>query len=183
MFVIFEVQINTIMKNILVLLISFFLITSCGIHSGTVMPMGSGIYSVTASPSPMGGGVYSLKQVRDKAMKEATSFAQGKDATLEIVAVNETPLSFGIPPQVDLTFRLVSESEKLADPNIESKTIIKSGSGNGKTTTKQTILKKDKSKKDDEKYDRLLKLGKLKEAGLLTQEEFDKEKKKILNDE
>jgi hypothetical protein len=31
--------------------------------------------------------------------------------------------------------------------------------------------------------DRLLKLGKLKEAGLLTDEEFQKEKKKILNDE
>ena len=174
-----------VMKNtsIILILVSLLFLTSCGIHSGTVMTMGSGTYSVTAIPSPMGGGVYSLKQVRDKAMKKATRFAEDRNAILEIVAVNETPMSFGIPPQVDLTFRLVNESEKLANPNINSKTIIKAGSGNGKTTTKQIISKKDNAKKDDDKYDRLLKLAKLKEAGVLTEEEFNKEKKKILNDE
>ena len=36
---------------------------------------------------------------------------------------------------------------------------------------------------DDNKYDLLLKLGKLKESGILTEEEFQEEKKKILENE
>ena len=36
---------------------------------------------------------------------------------------------------------------------------------------------------DDGKYDLLLKLGKLKESGVLTEEEFQEEKKKILESE
>ena len=36
---------------------------------------------------------------------------------------------------------------------------------------------------DGEKYDRLLKLGRLKDKGYLTDEEFQNEKQKILNDE
>ena len=36
---------------------------------------------------------------------------------------------------------------------------------------------------NEDEYDKLLKLGKLKEAGILTEEEFNTEKKKILNDE
>ena len=36
---------------------------------------------------------------------------------------------------------------------------------------------------NEDKYEKLLKLGKLKEVGILTEEEFNKEKKKILNDE
>jgi len=66
---------------------------------------------------------------------------------------------------------------------VNSKTQIKAGSANGKTTFNQVIKKEDKSKQDDDKYDKLLKSAKLKDAGILTDEEFNKEKKKILNDE
>tara|TARA_B100001142_G_scaffold95025_1_gene96939 strand:+ start:94898 stop:95539 length:642 start_codon:yes stop_codon:yes gene_type:complete len=48
---------------------------------------------------------------------------------------------------------------------------------------KELNLKQESSQKDNNKYDALLKLGELKESGILTEEEFNKEKKKILNDE
>tara|TARA_B100001758_G_scaffold247953_1_gene269050 strand:+ start:41349 stop:41984 length:636 start_codon:yes stop_codon:yes gene_type:complete len=48
--------------------------------------------------------------------------------------------------------------------------------------SKLVHLIKENSKKDN-KYDNLLKLGELKELGVLTEEEFNKEKKKILNDD
>ena len=44
-------------------------------------------------------------------------------------------------------------------------------------------MKEEKTKEDNDKYDLLIKLGKLKEKGLLTEEEFQKEKNKILNNE
>lgn len=44
-------------------------------------------------------------------------------------------------------------------------------------------MKEEKTKEDKDKYDLLFKLGKLKEKGLLTEEEFQKEKNKLLNNE
>ena len=168
------------MKKIFGLVISLFVLTGCGTNMGTVMPMGDGVYTLTGNGR---SGYVPLGSIRKKVFKEADEYATERNATFEVISVNEVKTGFAIWPQIDLTFRLVNKSEKLANPNIESTTIIKSKSGNGETTTKQTISKKNNAEKDDEKYDRLLKLGKLKEEGLLTEEEFQKEKTKILNDE
>ena len=172
-----------VMKNtsIILILVSLLFLTSCRVNMGVVMPMGDGVYTLTGN---WRSGYVPLGSIRKKVYKEADTYAKEKETTFEVIAVNEVKAGFAIWPQVDLTFRLVNESVKVADPNnTNSKTTIKAVSASGKTTTKQIISKKDNSKKDDEKYDRLLKLGKLKEAGLLTDEEFQKEKKKILNDE
>ena len=169
------------MKKIFGLVISFFLLTSCGTNMGIVIPMGDGVYTLTGNGR---SGYVPLGNIRKKVFKEADKYAKERNTTFEVISVNEVKTGFAVWPQIDLSFRLVKESVRVADPNnINTKTTIKSGSANGKTTTKQLISKKDNSKKDDEKYDRLLKLGKLKEAGLLTDEEFQKEKKKILNEE
>ena len=165
-----------------VLVLSTSLVFAQKEEKNPVIPMGNGIYSVSVSGH--GNGRFkSLGKLRTIAFNKANEFAKKEKAEIEMISVNETPMSFGVFNQVDLTFRLVKEYEKFADPNINSKTTIKAGSANGKTTSKQVITKKDKSQKDDEKYDRLLKLAKLKDAGILTDEEFEKEKKKILNDE
>ena len=48
---------------------------------------------------------------------------------------------------------------------------------------KAAVIKEKEQLNNKDKYERLLKLGKLKDAGILTDEEFNQEKKKILNDE
>tara|TARA_B110000483_G_C17813589_1_gene396137 strand:- start:170 stop:607 length:438 start_codon:yes stop_codon:yes gene_type:complete len=145
------------------------------------MPMGNGVYMVGVSGN--GNGRFkSLGKLRDIAFGKAEEYAAKNNAEIEVISVNETPMSFGVFNQVDLSFRLVKKSEKLADPNVNSTTTIKAASANGKTTSKQVIKAKDNSKKDEEKYERLLKLGELRDKGILSEEEFQIEKNKILNE-
>jgi len=66
---------------------------------------------------------------------------------------------------------------------------IEKALSSGEIINHNTPLSKDQKRnelvdvEDDGKYDLLLKLGKLKESGLLTEEEFQEEKKKILESE
>jgi len=48
---------------------------------------------------------------------------------------------------------------------------------------KVAVIKEKEQVNNKDKYERLLKLAKLRDDGILTEEEFSKEKKKILNDE
>jgi hypothetical protein len=48
---------------------------------------------------------------------------------------------------------------------------------------KAAVIKEKEQVNNKDKYERLLKLAKLRDDGILTEEEFNKEKKKILNDE
>ena len=168
------------MKQILCLLITFTLITSCGITITNVMPMGDGVYTLSGTAS---SGAVHLPKVRKKVFNTANLYAQEKGKTLEVISINEVPDGLFYDPQVDLTFRLVDNSIEVSDPNkTNTKTTINLRDVRGKKTG-EIVSKKKNTKKDDEKYKKLLKLGELKEKGLLTEEEFQKEKKKILNDE
>ena len=66
---------------------------------------------------------------------------------------------------------------------------IEKALSSGEIINHNTPLSKDQKRnelvdlEDDGKYDLLLKLGKLKESGILTEEEFQEEKKKILESE
>ena len=81
----------------------------------TVMPMGNGVYMVGVSGN--GNGRFkSLGKLRDIAFGKAEEYAAKNNAEIEVISVNETPMSFGVFNQVDLSFRLVKKSEKLAGP-------------------------------------------------------------------
>ena len=63
---------------------------------------------------------------------------------------------------------------------------IEKALSSGEIINNETLLldlKEVNIKKSNEKYDLLMRLGKLKESGVLTEEEFQKEKKKILESE
>jgi hypothetical protein len=142
-----------------------------------VMPMGNGIYTI----SKTGGGLTSLGKLRTEAYEIANKYAKNNNSVAEIISVNETPMSFGVHPNVDLRFRLVTNSKKIADSTTNSLTISSAYSSNGKLTDTQIILNKSKQT-SLEKLEKLEKLGKLYKDGLLTKDEFEFEKKKILSD-
>lgn len=168
------------MKNFLIVLFISLVFQGCGVKMGVVMPMGDGIYTLTGNGR---SGFVALGKIRRKVLKEADMYAKESNTTLEVISVNEVKTSFGVWPQIDLTFRIVNESIKVSDPkNVNTKTIIKSASTNGSSTSKQITTKKDKTQKENDKYERLLKLGELKRQGILSDEEFQKEKEKILNE-
>jgi hypothetical protein len=161
------------MKKLLplsIILILFSLLMSCAAYKSGVLPMGDGLYTISMDNSLF--PTNSLKTLSKKCFKEANDFAKSKQADLEVINIKEN----GYPPSIKITFRLVKESKQLSNPNNSKKTIVKGRDASGKTLYEQEISEKDNATKDDEKYDRIFKLGKLKDAGLLTDEEFQEEK-------
>lgn len=78
-----------------------------------------------------------------------------------MISVKETKAGFAVCPQVDLQFRLVKNSneEKL---------------DNKKSDTKHS---------DNDKLEKLQRIGQMYKDSLLTKEEFEAEKKKILSED
>ena len=141
-----------------------------------VMPMGDGIYIVSKTGAT---GFTSLGTLRRRAIDAATEFAKKNNSVAEIVSINETPQSFGVFPNIDLKFRLVANSKKLADSTSNTISLSSGYSANGKVTDAQITIKNPKED-SNKKLERLEKLGKLYKDGILSKEEFEAEKKKIL---
>lgn len=81
----------------------------------------------------------------------------------------------GYAPKKDLARKLVNDLEKNFDrKKINLKTFGK---------TKENESEDDKTKSIDDKYDKLKKLKELLDEGIITEEEFEAEKKKILENE
>ena len=74
---------------------------------------------------------------------------------------------------------MVANSKKLADSTATVVSLSSGYSANGKVTDAQITLKKGKED-SDKKLEKLEKLGKLFKDGILSKEEFEAEKKKIL---
>ena len=147
------------------------------------MPRGDGIYEITVSGH--GNGRFkSLAYLREIAFNCANIYAKDNDAKIEVVSVNETPMALGVFNQIDLRFKLVLNSEKLADPNAPSIKISNSYGANGKATDSEIAIKAaPKKQSDSEKYEKLKQIGELYKNGILSKEEFEAEKAKILGND
>jgi hypothetical protein len=146
--------------------------------NSSVMPMGDGIYIVSKQGST---GFTSLGKLRTRAYDAANEYAKEHNSIAEIVSVNETPQGFGVFPNVDVKFRLVANSKILADSTATTVSLSSAHSANGKVTDAQVTIKNPKED-SNKKLEKLEKLGKLYKDGFLTKEEFEAEKKKILNE-
>ena len=168
------------MKNTLFLCLLFLSFASFGQKGkDIVMPMGDGMYRVSQQG---GSGFVTLGRLRTQAFKIANAFAEKNNSTAEVISVNETQTSFGVFPNVDLKFRLVSKSKVLNDDSKQTTISVSQGSSaNGTTTDKQITIKNPKQDSND-KFEKLERIGKLFKDGILTKEEFEAEKKKILSE-
>jgi hypothetical protein len=142
-----------------------------------VMPMGNGIYIISKHGAT---GFTPLGKLRKKAYEAANEYASQNDAIAEVVSVNETKAGYAVWPQVDLKFRLVKKSEKTASTNNTSVTVSSGYDANGQKTDGQIILKNPNQDEKD-RLEKLEKIGKLFKDGILSKEEFESEKKKILS--
>ena len=166
------------MKSVLkisAVLISFFLLVGCTTGTG-VMASSGGIYTVTKSGQ---SGFVSLGSLRKEAYDEANQFAASKGMIAEVISVNEIPTGFMIFPQVDLKFRLVTAANRAAASKAPSVSVTNSAaySATGSQTDSTSSLYVNK---EVDFYAELKKLGELKDRGLLSEEEFAKEKKRLL---
>jgi hypothetical protein len=143
--------------------------------SSAIMPASGGAYTITKSGTT---GFTPLGVIRKEAYKEATAFAATKGMVAEVVSVNDTPAGFGRWPQVDLRFRLVAADSRAAGTPTLTVTSQSSHDAMGNPTETHTTMTATKEPEDF--HAELLKLGELKEKGLLTEEEFQREKKRLL---
>lgn len=143
----------------------------------TVMAASGGAYTITKSGTT---GFTPLGVLRKEAYEEANRFAESKGMIAEVISVNEVPAGFARWPQVDLRFRLASSVTRDAGGKSPVLTIGSQASHDamGNATEAETAVF---VSKEVDFYAELKKLGELKEKGLLTEEEFQKEKKRLLD--
>ena len=139
------------------------------------MPATGGAYTVTKSGTT---GFTPLGVLRKEAYEEANKFAESKGMVAEVISVNEVPAGFARWPQVDLRFKLVSAGDRESAGKVSTLTVRSQAGydamGNptaGEVTATSEI----------DLYTELKKLGELKEKGLLTEDEFQREKKRLLD--
>ncbi len=158
------------------LLLLFCVVTLfCGCSSTShIMAATGGAYTVSISGTT---GFTPLGRLRKRAYEEANQFAQSKGKIAEVISVNEIPEAFGRWPQVDLRFRLASPDEEIREPIVSvGHQATHDALGN---ITDENVDIRQASDKDF--YRKLTELGELKNKGLLTDEEFQREKDKLIN--
>lgn len=105
-------------------------------------------------------------------IREVNEFAESRGKVTLPVSVEETPIGIGRWAKIDYQFRLVDKD----DPAVAPTSLI--GHANENISTD----KRAKSEAEISRviYDELLMLEDLRQRGILTQAEFDAEKKKLL---
>lgn len=172
-------------KNLFVIL-ALAALTGCSTGSGVIMA-GRDEYTVVKSGK---SGFVPLGKLKIKAYQEASAFAEKKDKAMKLVSVNEIPAGFGKFPQVEVRFRLL---EKDAAPEeglrrVEEAEILNSFDAEGRVTSSSGQYREsapppkglERAAKYD-LYEELRKLGELRKSNVITEGEFQAEKKKLMD--
>jgi len=134
------------------------LVCGCASNSG-IIPTGADTYMVSRQAATGFSGLGTLKA---DALEEATQYCLRENKNLHVISATEAepPFIFGNFPKANVQFKCVDVATE--DTN---------------TVTADTS---DQAKIRKDVYDELLKLNDLRERGILTDAEFDAEKKKLL---
>jgi hypothetical protein len=123
----------------------------------------------------------SIQSVRDETRLRAKEYCDHKGNAPE--AITETtsvpPYSPGNLPRMEIVFDCVGKPTLAASPTREEPKHIKAAAP---TSESPAATKATSSASDEPKFSKLVNLKKLLDSGILTQEEFNREKTKILNE-
>ena len=149
--------------------------SSCS-TSTPVMAASGGMFTVTKTGTT---GFTPLGVLRKEAYEEADRYASSRGMSAEVVSVNEVTAGFAKWPQVDLRFRLVKPGMV---GTAKAPSLAVSGQASydaeGRPISGETAVVLNK---ELDVYAELKKIGDLKERGILTEEEFQREKQRLLN--
>ena len=165
------------MAKLSALLFGMIMFFGCAIHSG-VVPIGPDTYMVSRQAASGFTGMGSLKA---DAFREASEYCISQNKKIQVVNTNESqpPYVFGNFPRAEIQFMCLSEGDReLARPKLkkEADVVIE------KTDAISIDVKtKDQSEKTKDIYTELLKLEDLRKKGIITEEEFEIQKKKLLS--
>jgi hypothetical protein len=157
--------------NRTILLVSVALV-GCASNSG-VVPMGADTYMVSRQAASGFTGMGTLKA---EAMREAYATCQQTGKAVQVVETIDAkpPYIFGNFPKTEIRFRCVSETGGSVGGSTSITVPTAASDAQMTSPTEQATQSSDL-------YDQLLKLDDLRKRGLLTDEEFNAEKQKLLS--
>ena len=161
------------MRPILIILASLFLF-GCASNSG-IVSVEPNTFIVTRQAATGFSGTGTLKT---KALGEAREYCKQRGLTMKIVAITESqpPYVLGNFPKAEVVFKALPPGH----PDLEQPTQFDPYHAQIKAGEKPAERIEATGDHSDV-YDKLLKLDELRDKGILTEEEFQREKKKLLD--
>jgi hypothetical protein len=147
-------------------------LAGCASNSG-IMPIGKDTFMVSRQAATGFSGSGTLKA---EAFQEANRYCEGLSKSLQVVSTHEAapPYIFGNFPKAEIQFMcLDSKDTELNRPKLkkEADSVIE---------IKSEIKTKNEQPKVVDAYAELIKLDELRKKGIITDSEFEAQKKKIL---
>jgi hypothetical protein len=138
--------------------------------------MGNDTYMISQTSA---GGVFkSMSSLKAEVMERANAFAASKDKVAIALAAKESPAYPGHMPNFEYQFRLVDKSDARAEGSalVERPNMVVDVRNNTPAPPASTPVKR-----SDDLYTELLKLDDLRKRGILSEQEFEAQKAKLLS--
>jgi hypothetical protein len=151
------------------LLISIIFLTACA--NPGIVKLSPDTYMLSRADR---GGIFgNAAAMKVEVIQEANDFAEKQGKVAIPLGLKEIPLSPGRLAQVEYQFRVVDRS----DPEVKRVSLVPRPDV---VIEKNEKSKVDVSSKNDDIYEKLIKLDDLRKKGIISNSEFDSEKKKVL---
>jgi hypothetical protein len=161
------------------LLFGIIAFSGCAIHSG-VVPIGPDTYMVSRQAASGFTGMGSLKA---DAFREASEYCISRNKKIQVVNTIESrpPYILGNFPRAEIQFMCLGEGDReLVRPKLKKEADVVIEKTNEISIDVKT---KDQSEKTKDVYTELIKLDDLRKKGIITDEEFETQKKKLLSED
>jgi hypothetical protein len=146
--------------------------------SADIVPMGTDIYMI--SQTSAGGMFTNMGTLKSEVIQRANAFAESKGKVAIAVAARELPPAPGRMPNFEYQFRLVDKN----DPRASGAGLIKTPDvvieNRGQSPSVVVNPPPKESARSPDVYTELIKLDDLRKRGIITDAEFETQKKKLL---
>jgi hypothetical protein len=160
--------------------LALVILTGC-VSAPQISELSGGTYSI--SRTDKGGSMSDVGATKTEMMREANEFAAKRGKVVSTVSMNETPTPVQGFTAIEYRFKLV-DKEALPKPVIlstSSNTMSNTSVGATQAANPVSPLTKAQGPHSIDIYSELIKLDELRKRGILTEDEFAREKKKILD--
>lgn len=160
------------------LLLMALLASLCGCATAPAIPMGNDTYMISQTSA---GGVFkSMSSLKAEVMERANAFAASKGQVAVPIAARESPAYPGHMPNFEYQFRLVDRSDPRAEGGAliaRPDTVVEVHNNAPPTPASPPAAK------SSDVYTELLKLDDLRKRGIISEQEFEAQKAKVLSEQ
>lgn len=153
-------------------LIALTFLVGCTTSTG-IIPIGQDTYMISGSGKSPGG--YSGSEVKAVAFREATKYCTSIGKKLQVVSTNQRDMSYGVNATAELQFMCLDSTDaELGRPKLKKDADQVIG-------IRKDVKVKSESTGSRDVYGELIKLDDLRRKGILSEAEFEAQKKAILS--